>query len=238
MRCVVCHGKRRQEGGLDLRTHGSRLKGGKSGPALVAGKPGESLLMKRILSGEMPPSKMLFDFAVRPPTSAEVEVVRKWIEEGAPAAPKQVVVAEDAKDPLASDEDRKFWAFQSPKRPRIPAVNNQKLVRTPLDAFLLQKLEAKNLSFSPPAERLTLMRRAYLDLIGLPPDPAEVGSYLKDERSDAYERLVDRLLESPHYGERWGQFWLNAAGYSDSEGIIDADHRRPHAWPTARCLQA
>ena len=230
MRCVVCHGKRRQEGGLDLRTQASRLKGGKSGPALVPGKAGESLLMKRILSGEMPPSKMLFDFAVRPPTSAEVEVVRKWIEAGAPAAPKQAAVGKDAKDPLVSDEDRKFWSFQSPKRPQIPAVNNQKLVRTPLDAFLLQKLEAKNLSFSPPAERLTLMRRAYLDLIGLPPDPAEVESYLKDERSDAYERLVDRLLESPHYGERWGQFWLNAAGYSDSEGIIDADHRRPHAW--------
>jgi len=230
MRCIVCHGKRRQEGGLDLRTQASRLKGGKSGPALVAGKPEESLLMKRILSGEMPPSKMLFDFAVRPPTSAEVEVVRKWIEAGASAAPEQALVAEDATDPLVSDADRKFWSFQSPKRPQIPAVHHQELVRTPLDAFLLQKLEAKKLSFSPPAERLTLMRRAYLNLIGLPPDPAEVESYLKDDRSDAYERLVDRLLESPHYGERWGQFWLNAAGYSDSEGIIDADHRRAHAW--------
>src|SRR6185295_15080854 len=149
MRCIVCHGKRRQEGGLDLRTQASRLRGGKSGPALVAGKPEESLLMKRILSGEMPPAKMLFDFAVRPPTSAEVEVVRKWIEAGAPAAPKQAVVADDATDPLVSDEDRKFWSFQSPKRPQIPTVHHQELVRTPLDAFLLQKLEAKNLSFSP-----------------------------------------------------------------------------------------
>jgi hypothetical protein len=173
---------------------------------------------------------MLFDFAVRPPTSAEVEVVRKWIAAGVPAAPKQAAVAEDAADPLVSEEDRKFWSFQPPKRPQIPTVHHQQLVRTPVDAFLLQKLEAKNLSFSPSAERLTLMRRAYLDLIGLPPDPAEVESYLKDDRSDAYERLVDRLLESPHYGERWGQFWLNAAGYSDSEGIIDADHRRPDAW--------
>ena len=230
MRCIVCHGKRRQEGGLDLRTQASRLKGGKSGPALVAGKPGESLLMKRILAGEMPPPKMLFEFAVRPPTSAEVEVVRKWIQAGAPAAPKETVIAENATDPLVSDEDRKFWSFQPPKRPQIPAVHRRESVRTPIDSFLLQKLEAKNLSFSPSAERLTLMRRAYLDLIGLPPDPAEVESYLKDDRADAYERLVDRLLESPHYGERWGQFWLNAAGYSDSEGIIDADHRRPHAW--------
>jgi mono/diheme cytochrome c family protein len=230
MRCIVCHGKRRQEGGLDLRTQASRLKGGKSGPALVAGKPEESLLMKRILSGEMPPSKMLFDFAVRPPTSAEVDVVRKWIAAGAPPAPKQAVLAEDAVDPLVSDDDRKFWSFQSPKRPQLPAVRHQELVLRPIDAFLLHKLEAKNLSFSPPAERLTLMRRAYLDLTGLPPYPAEVESYLKDERSDSYERLVDRLLESPHYGERWGQFWLNAAGYSDSEGIIDADHRRVHAW--------
>ena len=186
--------------------------------------------MKRILSGEMPPSKMLFDFAVRPPSSAEVEVLRKWIEAGASASPKQSVVAEDITDPLVSDEDRKFWSFQPPKRPEIARINHQELVRTPINAFLLQKLEAKNVSFSPKAEPLTLMRRAYLDLIGLPPDQVEVETYLKDDQSDAYERLVDRLLASPHYGERWGQFWLNAAGYSDSEGIIDEDLLRPHAW--------
>ena len=102
-------------------------------------------------------------------------------------------------------------------------------VRTPIDAFILQKLETKNLSFSPEADRLKLCGRAYLDLIGMPPKPAEMEAYLTDPRSDAYERMIDRLLDSPQYGERWGQYWLNAAGYSDSEGIIDEDLIRPHA---------
>jgi Protein of unknown function (DUF1553)/Protein of unknown function (DUF1549)/Planctomycete cytochrome C len=228
MRCTVCHGKRRQEGGLDLRTQASRLKGGKSGPALVPGKPEESLLMKRVLSGEMPPAKMLYEYAVRPPSSSEVEVLRHWIEAGAPASPEKA--AQDATDPLVSDEDRKFWSFQPPKQPRVPTVQRQELVRTPIDAFLLQKLEARKLKFSAPAARLTLLRRAYLDLTGLPPSQAEIESYLNDSRPDAYELLVNRLLDSPHYGERWGQFWLNAAGYSDSEGIKEEDRIRSDAW--------
>jgi uncharacterized protein DUF1553/uncharacterized protein DUF1549/cytochrome c len=230
MRCTVCHGKRRQEGGLDLRTQASRLKGGKSGPALVPGKPDESLLMKKVLSGEMPPAKMLYEFAVRPPSSSEVDVLRHWIEAGAAVSPKTSLVAEAETNPLVSDEDRKFWSFQPPKRPSVPKVQHQTSVRTPIDAFLLQKLEAGNLSFSAPAERLTLLRRAYLDLTGLPPGQAEIEAYLKDDSSSAYERLVDRLLESPRYGERWGQFWLNAAGYSDSEGIKEEDRIRPDAW--------
>ena len=230
MRCTVCHGKRRQEGGLDLRTEASRLKGGKSGPALVPGKPEESLLMKRVLSGEMPPAKMLYDYAVRPPSSSEVEVLRQWIKGGAPTSPQTSVVALEATDPLVRDEDRKFWSFQPPKRPAVPTVQRQELVQTPIDGFLLQKLEAKNLSFSAPAERLTLLRRAHFDLTGLPPRQAEIEEYLKDDSPKAYERVVDRLLASPHYGERWGQFWLNAAGYSDSEGIKEEDRIRPDAW--------
>ncbi|MCI0723833.1 MAG: DUF1553 domain-containing protein [Acidobacteria bacterium] len=230
MHCTVCHGKRRQEGGLDLRTQAGRLKGGKSGPALVPGKPEESLLMKRILSGEMPPPKMYVEYAVRPPTSSEVEVLRRWIAAGAPTAPKKVATAEDIVDPLVSDADRRFWSFQPPARPAIPKVRHRELVRTPIDAFLLEKLEAKRLAFSPEADRLTLMRRAYLDLIGLPPDRTDVEDYLKDKRVDAYERMIDDLLASRHYGERWGQFWLNAAGYADSEGALDQDMVRPHAW--------
>ncbi len=230
MRCTGCHGKRRQEGGLDLRTQASRLKGGKSGPALVPGKPEESLLMKRILSGEMPPPKLLYEYAVRPPTTTEVETLRRWIATGAAAAPTAAASLEDSSDPLVSDSAREFWSFQPPKRPDTPRISHQDLVRNPIDAFLLQKLEAKNLSFSPQADRLTLLRRCYLDLTGLPPDPAEIDAYLKDDGSGAYERMVDRLLASPRYGERWAQFWLNAAGYSDSEGLIDEDLIRPHAW--------
>lgn len=227
-RCVLCHGKRRQEGGLDLRTQASRLKGGKSGPALVPGKPDESLIIKRITSGEMPPSKMLFEYAVRPPTTNEVETLRKWISAGSPPVSSQE--DDGPNDELVREKDREFWSFRPPLRPAVVKVVHPESVRTPIDAFILQKLEARNLTFSPEADRLKLMRRAYLDLIGMPPKPAEIEAYLNDSRSDAYERMIDRLLDSPHYGERWGQYWLNAAGYSDSEGIIDEDLIRPHAW--------
>src|SRR5262245_20072163 len=173
MRCVVCHGKRKQEGGLDLRSQASRLKGGKSGPALIPRKPDESQLMQKITSGQMPPPKLLFEYFVRPPTSPEVETLRNWIAGGARPAPKEVA-AEPAIDPLVSEKDRAFWSFQPPVRPNVPEVRGKEIVRNPIDAFLLQKLEAKSLSFSSPADRLVLLRRATLDLTGLPPSPAQV----------------------------------------------------------------
>ena len=223
-RCVACHGSLRQEGGLDLRTLASRLKGGKSGPALVPGKPEESLLLKRILNGQMPPDAMAKDLAVELPTAAETEKIRAWIAAGAPGP--AVVAAES----LVKEADRNFWPFQPPKRPEVPKVKAQQLVRNPIDAFVLEKLEAKGLHLSPEADRLTLMRRAYLDLIGLPPTPSEITAYQSDNAPNAYERLVDRLLASPHYGERWGQHWLDIAGYADSEGFGQDDGIRPYAW--------
>lgn len=223
-RCTTCHGGLRKEGGLDLRTVASRLKGGKSGPALVPGKPEESLLYKRMANGQMPPDKMAKDLAVELPTDAETEKIKLWIAQGAPAP----VVA--SAEPLVKDSDRNWWSFQPPVRPAVPTVKNQALVRNPLDAFLLQKLEAKGLKYSPEAGKLQLMRRVYLDLTGLPPTPAEIAAYEKDNSRDAYEKLVDRLLASPHYGERWGQHWLDLAGYSDSEGFGQDDGVRPFAW--------
>jgi mono/diheme cytochrome c family protein len=228
MRCVVCHGKRKQEGGLDLRFQATRLKGGRSGPALVPGKPEESLILQKILSGQMPPPKLLIEAFVRPPSSAEVEKLRKWIADGALPGPKEA--ADDSEDRQVSDQDAMFWSFQPPKRPTVPSVRHRELVRNPVDAFLLQKLEAANLSFSPEAGRPVLMRRAYLDLIGLPPSPEQIDEYLNDNRPGAYERMIDRLLASPHYGERWAKFWLDAAGYSDSEGVIDEDLVRGNSW--------
>ena len=227
MRCVVCHGKRKQEGGLDLRTHASRLKGGKSGPAIAPGKPEESLLVKRIAAGEMPPPKLLFDNSVRPPTTAELETLKKWIAVGAPVDSGEPA---EAGDPKVSDKDRQFWSFQPPERPQVPDVRSRRLARNPIDAFLLARLEAKKLSYSPEADRLILLRRVYIDVIGMPPPPEEVREFLNDARPDAYERLVDRLLASPHYGERWGRYWLDDVGYSDSEGKVDADAIRPDAW--------
>src|SRR5581483_2831924 len=121
MRCVVCHGKRKQEGGLDLRFQASRLKGGKSGPALVPRKPDESLLLQRVLKGEMPPPKLLVEYFVRPPNNEEVETLRQWIAGGALPAPKEA--AEPQVDPLVTDKDRSFWSFQPPKRPAVPSVH-------------------------------------------------------------------------------------------------------------------
>ncbi len=228
MRCVVCHGKRKQEGGLDLRSQASRMKGGKSGPAIIPGKPEESLLLKRIASGQMPPPKLLSEYFVRPPSDAEVDVLRKWIAGGAAGGPKQP--PSESEDRLVTAKDREFWSFQPPKRPAVPVVQHRELVRNPIDAFLLQKLEAKKLTHAPPADRLILLRRVWLDLTGLPPSPADIAAYEADSRPDAYERLIEKLLASPQYGERWGKFWLDAAGYADSEGIIDEDLIRGNAW--------
>lgn len=226
MRCVTCHGKRRQEAGLDLRTRESRLKGGKSGSALVPGKPDQSLLLKRVDAGEMPPPHLLMEFNVRPPNTAEVSLLRQWIAGGALATPEEPTTRTSS----VSSDDRSFWAFQSPTRPAIPRAAEPSLVRNPVDSYLLTRLEAEGLSYAPQATPARLLRRTYLDLIGLPPTTAELAAFLEDDRPDAYERLVDRLLDSNRYGERWAQVWLDLAGYADSEGLIDEDRIRPNAW--------
>jgi hypothetical protein len=177
VKCLVCHGKQDTKGGLDLRTRASLLKGGKSGPAIILGKPEESLLIKRIADGH-PTPEMQNEYFVRPVTTDEVEKLSNWIAAGAPPELDEVLRVGDGPDPLLREEDRKFWSFQPPKRGEVPKVRNQNLVRTPIDAFLLNKLEAKGMSFSPEANSLTLLRRAYFDLIGLPPEPEAVQVYL------------------------------------------------------------
>ena len=170
MRCGRCHGKRVQEGGLDLRTMASRLQGGKSGPALVPGKPKESLLLQRIVNGEMPPPDLLFENNVKTPTDTEVALLRKWIAEGALPAEDDEPVA----DPPLTEKELSHWAFQPPSRPEIPQVTNSGQVRNPVDAFLLRKLEANGLELSPEASDLVLLRRASLDLTGMPPTQEEI----------------------------------------------------------------
>ena len=230
IKCLLCHGRRRQEGGLDLRTRASALKGGASGPAIVPGDPDASLMIKRIVAEEMPPEEHQARLSYRPVTSGELEELRRWISEGALWDDEKPAAVDPAVDPMVSDEDRGFWSFQPPRRSAPPSVRDRDRVRQPIDAFLLAKLEEKDLTFSPDADRLTLMRRVYFDVIGLPPSPQEVEAYLADESPDSYQRLVDRLLESPRYGEHWGRRWLDAAGYADSEGQVDFDAVRPHAW--------
>ena len=193
-------------------------------------KPDESLILKRIHAAEMPPRKLLVRFGIRPMNSAEIAMLSKWIAADGPEVEMQLDVATTAPDPLVTDEDRKFWAFQTPNRPTVPRVNDQARVRNPLDAFLLKTLEEKQLSYSPEADKLTLIRRVAFDLTGLAPDWNEVETFLADDSPKAYEKLVDRYLASKRYGERWGQYWLDLAGYADSEGKRSADPIRPHAW--------
>lgn len=230
VKCLLCHGRRRQEGGLDLRTRESALTGGVSGPAIVPGDPDASLLIQRIAAEEMPPEEHQARLSYRPVTSTELQQMRRWIGEGAPWEDAEPVAVNPASDPLVSDEDRRFWSFQPPRRPDPPSVSDSSRVRQPLDAFLLAKLEEAGINFAPEADRQTLMRRAFFDVIGLPPSPEEVESFMADDGPGSYERLVDRLLESPRYGEHWGRRWLDAAGYADSEGQVDFDAVRPHAW--------
>ena len=230
LRCTVCHGLRKQEAGLDLRSKAAMLKGGKSGPAIVPGDPSKSLLLKRIHAKEMPPRKLLVDFGVRPVGQSEIDTISKWIKAGAPEVSIEPDIATTKPDPLVTDADRKFWAFQPPQRPSVPKVKRQNLVRNEIDAFLLRKLEAKGLTYSKSADRYTLIRRVAFDLTGLPPKWSDVKEYVNDKRPRAYERMVERYLASPRYGERWGQYWLDVAGYSDSEGKRSADVIRPNAW--------
>ncbi len=229
-RCTVCHGLRRQEAGLDLRTKTALLRGGKSGPAIVPGKPEESPLIKKVRAGQMPPRERLVEVSVKPIEPSEIEVLARWIAAGAPEVAVAPDIATTSPDPLVTEKDREFWAFRRPQAVAIPAVRHAGDIRNPIDAFVLHKLEAKGLALSPEADRPTLLRRASFNLTGLPPEPAEVQAFLADRAPDAYEQMIDRLLASPRYGERWGRYWLDLAGYADSEGKREQDLPRPHAW--------
>lgn len=230
LRCTVCHGARVKEGGLDLRSTAAMLKGGKSGPAIVPGNTAESLLIKKIRAEEMPPRRRVVEVSIKPIEPPEIEVIEKWIAAGAPESPLGPDIATTEPDPLVSDEDRAFWSFQPPKWQSIPDAADRNRTRNYVDAFIAQKLDAVQLAPSPEAERLVLLRRLTFDLIGLPPTPDEVDEFAADQSPDAYERMTDRLLASPHYGERWGRYWLDLAGYSDSTGVQHADPLRDHLY--------
>lgn len=200
-RCSECHGPDAQKGKLRLDIKADALKGGKSGkPLLVAGKSAESELIARVTttdSADIMPAKG------EPLTADQIAVLKRWIDEGA-SWPEQ--------------DARAHWSFVGPTRPALPEVQHGKWVRNEIDRFILARLEQEGLTPSPEADRVTLMRRLSLDLTGLPPRPAEVDAFVADKRSDAYERLVDRLLASPHYGEQWAHWWLDLARYADSNG--------------------
>jgi len=227
LRCTACHGTRRQEGGLDLRTRESILKGGKSGPAVVSGKPDESLLIQRIHKEEMPPRRKLVSVSVKPMTASELKTVEVWIQNELPIA-KHALADEANQRAKVTDEERGFWSFQPSRAVEVPshAVTSSNAI----DAFVASKLAERGLELVPKPERRTLMRRVCFALHGLPPDPDSVDTFVADSSADAFKRLVDQLLASPRYGERWARHWLDATGYADSEGAQNEDRIRPHIW--------
>ena len=232
LRCTACHGTRRKEGGLDLRTRESILKGGKSGPAVVAGKPKDSRLIQRILKEEMPPRRQLVSVSVKPMTESERKTIEAWIRAGLPQTDTHSATTPSRTDghvnsPANGDEPA-LWAFRPPRRTPVPTVDARS--DNPIDAFVAQNFSERGLAFAPQAARLTLLRRVYFDLIGLPPTPAVIDEFLADTSPASWERLIDRLLISPRYGERWARHWLDAAGYADSEGAQNEDRVRPHLW--------
>jgi hypothetical protein len=220
--CLDCHGAEDdKKGQLDLRLVRFQVKGGESGPAIVPGQPADSLLIQRIRSGDMPPGP-------KKVTPAELSALERWIAAGAKSArPEPETIAPGLG---ITPEERRWWAFQPIQRPEPPAVQHADQVRTPIDAFLLQRLEVHGLGFNPVADRATLIRRAYFDLLGLPPTAEQIDAFVQDSDPAAWERLVETLLDSPHYGERWGRHWLDVAGYADSEGMTQDDRVRPQAY--------
>lgn len=206
--CFPCHGPERRQGGLRLSNREEAFKGGISGRVITPGDAENSLLVKRISSDEEGPRMPKGMTALSP---EQIELIKRWINEGA--------------EWPEGAENAVHWAFVPPKRPLVPEVRNKAWVRNPIDAFILHRLEQEGLSPAPQAPKETLIRRLYLDLIGLPPTPEEVDAFLKDKRPDAYERLVDRLLNSPHYGERQAIVWLDLARYADTDGF-EKDLRR------------
>ncbi len=222
-RCVRCHQVGADQGDLTLSTAKGLLAGGESGEAISPGDADGSLLLDYVIgeSPEMPKQGA-------PLKQAEIAALRKWIDAGA-KWPKGVTLQDRSDVQLA---DLNWWSLKKLKRPAVPILPAElrQRARTPVDAFVLKQLAARDLQMSPPADRRTLLRRLTFDLTGLPPTPAEVSSFVTDKRPDAYARLVERLLASPAYGERWARHWLDVAHYADTHGY-DKDKLRRNAWP-------
>jgi hypothetical protein len=229
--CWNCHGGGTTLSGLDLSTREGALKGGVHGPALVPGKAEESRLYRRLAGLEKPAMPL----EGTPPSAEQIAAIKAWIDAGAPwdtgtgpqssgSSASATLSPENAQLPLGA---RDYWAFKLPVQAPLPAVAAH--LTNPIDRFLEKTRQEKGLKPAPRADRLTLLRRAYLDLIGMPPSPAQTAEFLADNAPGAWARLIDKLLAMPQYGERWGRHWLDVARYADSSGY-EVDKDRPNAW--------
>ena len=212
--CYQCHGTKKSMGQLRLDGKELALKGGLSGPSIIPGDNKQSLLVKRIL-GEGNEARM--PMGGPPLKPAEIALIRRWIDQGANWTEGDGATGRRG-DGAKESELAKHWAYMKPVRPALSKVKNQSWVRNPIDAFILARLEKEGLAPSPEADRATLIRRVYLDVIGLPPSVEEIDEFLADTSPGAYERVVDRLLADERYGERWARPWLDLARYADSNG--------------------
>lgn len=217
--CLGCHDAAKKRGGLDLSTRAGLLAGGEDGAVIVPGKAAKSKLVQFVTG-----AKPRMPRAGARLADGEAAVISKWIDEGAKWPANVTLVA------TGTPKDGTWWSLRALARPEVPAVKGRGWGRSPLDAFVLAALEARGLKPSAEADRRTLMRRVTFDLTGLPPTPEEVDAFVTDDSPDAYEKVVDRLLAAPCYGERWGRHWLDVAHYGDTHGY-DKDKRRDHAWP-------
>lgn len=223
--CLRCHGEKLQKGDLRLDSKAAVLKGGASGPAVIPGKAQDSLLLKAIRHVDpalkMPPVEVKLADAI-------IADFEKWIAMGAPDP-------RDGKTPTVSGgitwkEARTFWSFQSPTLPALPSVRDETWIKTPIDRFIRAKLEAEGVQPMRPATNIELIRRATFDLTGLPPTPEEVEAFVQDRSPEAFDRVVDRLLQSPHYGERWGRYWLDVGRYAEDQAHSFAVVPNTNAW--------
>ena len=219
--CYQCHGPNSGNGKANLRIDSidALLKGGVSGPALIPGEPEHSLLIIAVRHEggvAMPPKSML--------AKTEIDALSEWVKLGAPwssAIKVPATVLKGTPPNQWGESARQFWAFQMPRRPTPPAVDDERWPISPIDRFILASLESKGLHPAPPSDKRTLLRRVTLDLLGIPPSIEETDAFLADESAGAFERVLDRLLCSPHYGERWGRHWLDVVRYADSNGMDD-----------------
>ena len=222
--CLKCHGGERVKGSLDLSTREGLIKGGISGPDIFPGQAKTSRLYKLITHQGRP---AMPDKGEQLPAPL-IAKIAQWIDYGAPYD-KPLQGAATTAGRTITDQDRQFWSLQPLKKTALPVVKAQSWPRNDIDRFILAQLEAKQLAPNAPAARHTLLRRVHLDLTGLPPTPEEVEAFVKDTAPDAYTKVVDRLLASPHYGERWGRHWLDVARFAESHGF-EQDYDRPHAY--------
>ncbi|HKD38154.1 MAG TPA: DUF1549 domain-containing protein, partial [Pirellulales bacterium] len=223
--CFECHGPKKQESDVRLDTREAMMIGNSDGPVIVPGDPERSRLVKAIRRQgdiKMPPEKPL------PP--AVIEALAAWIKSGAAWPDEKAPAAVSTAEAIAA-AGKKHWAFQPVHESPIPSVQNSGWVKNAIDSFVLARLEASHISPAAAADRRTLIRRATFDLIGLPPSPAEFDEFVNDRSPDSFARVVDRLLASPRYGERWGRYWLDIARYADTKGYVFMEDRKyPYAY--------